>query len=70
MIFKKNKRKSIARQNPNFREGRPKKFKQQQITHAMELLETHTYREVSDLTGMSVSTLKRAKQGQRVKQIA
>ena len=53
--------KSIARQNPEFKEGRPKKFKKQQIVHAMELLETHTYREVSDLTGMSVSTLKRAK---------
>ena len=53
--------KAIARQNPDFREGRPKKFKRQQIEHAMQLLEEHTYKEVSDLTGMSVSTLIRAK---------
>lgn len=53
--------KMAARQNPDYREGRPKKFKKQQIEHAMRLLEEHTYKEVSDLTGISVSTLKRAK---------
>ena len=30
--------KAIARQNPNFREGRPKKFSRAQINHALELL--------------------------------
>ena len=30
--------KAIAKQNPNSREGRPKKYKPQQIDHAMDLL--------------------------------
>lgn len=32
--------KAIARQNPNFREGRPKKFTAVQIQHAIELLDS------------------------------
>lgn len=53
--------KEIARLNPDFREGRPKKFKRKQIEHALKLLEEHTYKEVSEITGISVSTLIRAK---------
>lgn len=54
--------KAIARQNPNFKEGRPKKYKQEQINHALELLSFgKTYKEVEDLTGISKSTLIRAK---------
>lgn len=53
--------KAIAKQNPDYREGRPKKFRKAQIEHAVQLLEIHTYKEVSDLTGISVSTLIRAK---------
>ncbi|KLO66553.1 recombinase family protein [Enterococcus cecorum] len=34
--------KEIAKQRPGFREGRPKKFSQQQINLAMQLLETHS----------------------------
>ncbi|MDM8183938.1 recombinase family protein [Enterococcus cecorum] len=34
--------KEIAKQRPVFREGRPKKFLQQQINLAMQLLETHS----------------------------
>ena len=50
--------KAVAKQNPTFREGRPKKYKPQQISHALELLETgKTYREVENLTGISKSTL-------------
>lgn len=49
---------AIARQNPNFREGRPKKYTAVQIQHAMELLENgKTYREVEAMTGISKSTL-------------
>ena len=33
--------KTVARQNPDYREGRPKKFKKQQVEHAMKLLEEH-----------------------------
>ncbi len=54
--------KAIARQNPNYREGRPKKYGVQQITHALELLSSgKTYREVEALTGISKSTLIRSK---------
>ena len=36
--------KAIAKQNPNFRDGRPKKFSRAQINHALELLQTHSYK--------------------------
>ena len=50
--------KAIARQNPDYSEGRPPKWTRKQYTHAMELLTKHSYKEVSDLTGIPVSTLK------------
>jgi DNA invertase Pin-like site-specific DNA recombinase len=53
--------KFIARQNPNFREGRPNKFSRHQINHALSLLENYSYKQVEDMTGVSVSTLVRAK---------
>ena len=54
--------KAVARQNPDFREGRPKKFSRTQIKHALELLESgKTYREVEAMTGISKSTLVRAR---------
>ena len=54
--------KAAARQDPNFRDGRPKKFTPQQIRLALELLEQgRTYRQITELTGISKSTLIRAK---------
>lgn len=53
--------KAIAKQSSDFREGRPKKFSKKQVAHALELLQNHTYRQVEDLTGISKSTLIRAK---------
>lgn len=53
--------KAIAKNNPNFREGRPNKFGKDQINLAMRLLESHTYKEVESMTGISKSTLIRAK---------
>ncbi|WP_028983452.1 recombinase family protein [Sporolactobacillus terrae] len=53
--------KTIARERDGFREGRPKKYGRQQILHAMQLLETHSYKEVVELTGISKSTLARFK---------
>ena len=53
--------KAIARQNPNFRDGRPKKFSRAQINHALELLQTHSYKQVTAMTGISKATLGRAK---------
>lgn len=53
--------KAIAKQNPDFREGRPKKYSRKQVDHALELLKDHSYKQVEDLTGISKSTLIRAK---------
>ncbi len=53
--------KMIAKQSKNYREGRPHKFSKTQIEHAMNLLEHHTYKQVEELTGISKSTLVRAK---------
>lgn len=41
--------------------GRPKKYKREQLEHAMLLLETNSYKQVSSMTGISVSTLYRTK---------
>lgn len=53
--------KAIARQNADFRDGRPKKFNRMQINHALELLETHSYKQVERMTGISITTIYRAK---------
>ena len=53
--------KAIARLNPDFKEGRPKKYNEEQILYALQLLEEKTYKEVAQLTGISNSTLIRAK---------
>lgn len=57
--------KLIAKQNPDFREGRPKKYSKKQVEHALGLLKDHSYRQVEDLTGISKSTLIRAKKFQK-----
>ena len=55
--------KAVARQDPNFREGRPKKFTPEQIELALSLLtQGKTYRQITNMTGISKSTLIRAKQ--------
>lgn len=59
--------KEIAKQSKDFREGRPNKFNKKQIDHALTLLETHSYTQVADMTGISKSTLIRAKQKEKVK---
>lgn len=53
--------KEIAKQKEGFTEGRPKKYNNAQINHAVELLEFNSYKEVEKLTGISKSTLIRAK---------
>lgn len=52
---------AIARKNPNFHEGRPKKYSKKQINHALELLNDHSYSQVTEMTGISKATLARAK---------
>ena len=59
--------KAAARQNPNFRDGRPKKYSSAQIALALDLLKNgKTYREVENMTGISKSTLLRAKRDKAV----
>lgn len=57
-------KKALARQCKDSREGRPEKFKKAQIEHALLLLETNSYKQVEDITGISKSTLIRAKKRQ------
>ncbi|MFP7473397.1 recombinase family protein [Niallia taxi] len=61
--------KMLAKGNPDFREGRPKKFSRKQINNALLLLENHSYKQVEDMTGISVSTLVRAKKRKRAEKI-
>lgn len=41
--------------------GRPRKYKRDQLEHALHLLGSNSYKQVSDMTGISVSTLYRTK---------
>ena len=51
----------LARQKYGYREGRPPKFSKEQINLAMQLLTEHSYKQVESMTGISKSTLQRAK---------
>lgn len=53
--------KAIAKSKDGFKEGRPKKYTQKQIIHALELLTNHSYMQVAEMTGISKSTLQRYK---------
>lgn len=53
--------KAIAREKGDYKEGRPQKFDDEQIAYALALLENHSYTQVTKLTGISKSTLIRAK---------
>ena len=62
MIIERTQRgKAIARKNKDYREGRPPKYNKKHKEHALSLLHDHTYREVEEMTGISKSTLIRAK---------
>lgn len=52
--------KAIARQSPDYREGRKPKYTKKQLDHALGMLESHSYTQVVELTGISKSTLIRA----------
>lgn len=53
--------KAQAKLKPDFKEGRPPVHKKVQKDYAMELLKTHSYKQVEEITGMSKSTLIREK---------
>lgn len=61
--------KAIARQNADYREGRKKVYSKKQLDHAIGLLETNSYNQVTDLTGISKSTLIREVKKRRVVEI-
>lgn len=47
----------MARLNPEYKEGRKLKYTKKQIDHAMKLLETQSYNQVAEATGISRRTL-------------
>lgn len=49
--------KAIAKQKEGYREGRPKRYTKKQLDHALSMLDTHSYNQVAELTGISKSTL-------------
>lgn len=51
--------KVIAKQQEGFREGRPNKYTKKQLDHAMQMLDDHSFKQVAEFTGISMSTLKR-----------
>lgn len=53
--------KAIAKTKEGFKEGRPKKFSNSEIEDALTLLKTNSYKIVEEQTGISKSTLIRAK---------
>lgn len=54
--------KELAKQNPNFKDGRPRKYSTEELENAIFLLGKYSYSQVVKLTGISKSTLIRAKQ--------
>lgn len=53
--------KMIAKKNPGFKEGRPKKYSKEQLEHAINLLNRNSFKQVERMTGISKSTLIREK---------
>lgn len=53
--------KALAKQSPDYKEGRPQKYDTEKMEYALKLLESESYKKVSKITGISVSTLTRAK---------
>ena len=61
--------KATARANGKRVDGRPKKFSRTQVDHALQLLDDgNSYTEVERMTGISKSTLIRAKRDQRAQE--
>ena len=53
--------KEQARLNPDYHEGRSRTYTDAQLSHALELLQTNSYTQVTRMTGISKSTLVREK---------
>lgn len=61
--------KALAKLDPDFTEGRPKKFSKKKMDRAMRLLETMSLRQVEEEEGISISTLKREKAKRKAAQL-
>jgi len=53
--------KKIAKMSEGFKEGRPRVYSEEEVEKALDLLRDHSYRQVEAMTGISKSTLIRAK---------
>lgn len=62
--------KAIAKANGKRVDGRPKKFKPEQMEHAMQLLTDNSFTEVERMTGISKSTLIRESRRRKADAIA
>ncbi|WP_264173230.1 helix-turn-helix domain-containing protein [Clostridium estertheticum] len=49
--------KAIAKTKEGYKEGRPKSYTLKQINNAIKMLESNSYTEVAEITGISKSTL-------------
>lgn len=62
--------KAIAKQNPDFREGRPVTHKREKVNHALDLIEGgSSYKKVAEMMDMSESTLYRAMRKRKAEKI-
>ncbi|UED79290.1 recombinase family protein [Lysinibacillus sp. CD3-6] len=61
--------KAIAKQNPNYREGRKPTYTKSQLEHALSMLESHSYNQVAEKTGISKSTLIRAMKKRKAQEL-
>lgn len=52
--------KALAKQRPDYREGRPPSYTEEQLDHALKLLENHSYAQVAKMTRISTATIGRA----------
>ena len=60
--------KAVARRNPDYHEGRPRKYTAKQLNHAMSLLADHSFTQVAEITGISKSTLARESRKRKAQQ--
>lgn len=58
--------KAVAKQKADYREGRPRVYTKKRLNEAMKLLEENSYKEVSEMTGISKSTLIRERRRRKV----
>ena len=56
---------AAAKQRPGYCDGRRPKYSNEQLEHAVALLDSYSYKQVERMTGISRSTLQRAKRERR-----